>query len=168
MRSPGRVSDRHWSISTNTFWGMQLSALERFDGDANRLSIAVDILSNMANIANTMNALTVPIDPILSALPAVDASTVKNRYRDVAVLAAKGAIAISRYTRPELVIMPAAEYVRLERARRAPLDQLAGEFDGLVAKMQASKSKKAVHALFGAKPADLGKAAVKAAKANAS
>lgn len=147
---------------------MQLSAITRFTEDANRLSIIVDILSTMANIANIMNALTVPIDPILSALPSVDASTVKNRYRDVAALAAKGAIAISRYTRPELVIMPAAEYVRLEKARRAPLDQLAGEFDRLVAKMQTSKSKKAVHALFGANPVDLGKAAVQAAKANAS
>lgn len=122
----------------------------------------------MDNIANNMKALNIPIDPILGELPSVDASTVKNRYRDVAALAAKGAIAISRYARPELVIMPAAEYVRLEKARRAPLDQLAGEFDGLVAKMQASKSKEAVQALFGANPADLGKAAVQAAKANAS
>ena len=122
----------------------------------------------MYKIANIMNALTVPIDPILSELPSVDASTVKNRYRDVAALAAKGALAINRYARPELVIMPAAEYVRLEKALRAPLDQLAGEFDGLVAKMQASESKQAVQALFQANPADLGKAAVKAVKANAS
>ena len=121
----------------------------------------------MSNMAIIMNALIAPIDPILSELRSVDASTVKNKYRDVAALAAKGAIAISRYTRPELVIMPAAEYVRLEKARRAPLDQLAGEFDGLVAKMQTSKSKKAVHVLFGASPANLGKAAVKAAKVNA-
>lgn len=146
---------------------MQLSAIARFNEAANRGNIVVDILANIANIANTMNALTASIDPILSELPSVDASTVKNRYRDVAALAAKGAITISRYSRPELVIMPAAEYVRLEQARRAPLDQLAGEFDGLVAKMQTSKSKKAVQALFGAKPSDLGKAAVKAAKANA-
>jgi hypothetical protein len=131
-------------------------------------SIVVDILCNMYNIANIMNALTVPIDPILSELPSVDASTVKNRYRDVAALAAKGALAINRYARPELVIMPAAEYVRLEKALRAPLDQLAGEFDGLVAKMQASESKQAVQALFRANPADLGQAAVKAAKGNAS
>lgn len=131
-------------------------------------SIVVDILCIMCNIANIMNALTVPIDPILSELPSVDASTVKNRYRDVAALAAKGALAINRYSRPELVIMPAAEYVRLEKALRAPLDQLAGEFDGLVAKMQASESKQAVQALFRANPADLGQAAVKAVVANAS
>ena len=61
----------------------------------------------MSNMAIIMNALIAPIDPILSELRSVDASTVKNKYRDVAALAAKGAIAISRYTRPELVIMPA-------------------------------------------------------------
>ena len=124
-------------------------------------------MSNMANIPNIMKALPAPIDPILSELPVFDASTVKNKFRDVAEQAAKGAIAISRYSRPELVIMTAEEYVRLEKVRRAPLDQLKGQFDELVAKMQTTKSQKAVHALFGASPANLGKAAVKAAKANA-
>ena len=142
--------------------------LRDFTNTLNRIGIVVDILCNMYNIANFMNAMTVPIDPILRELQSVEASTVKNRYRDVAALAAKGALAINRYARPELVIMPAAEYVRLEKALRAPLDQLAGEFDGLVAKMQASESKQAVQALFLANPADLGKAAVKAVKANAS
>jgi len=37
----------------------------------------------------------------------------------------------------------------------------------LVAEMQTSKSRKAVQALFGATPAELGRAALKAAKANA-
>jgi prevent-host-death family protein len=114
-----------------------------------------------------MKTFTAPIDPILSALPSIDASTVKNQFREVAAQAAKGAVAISRYSRPELVIMSAAEYVRLEKIRRAPLDQLAGQFDQLVARMQAPKSQKAVRALFGARSADLGKAAVRAAKANA-
>ena len=80
---------------------------------------------------------------------------------------AKGAIAISRYSRPELVLMTAGEYVRLEKLRRAPLDALTGQFDALVAKMQTTKSQKAVQALFGATSVDLGKAALKAAKANA-
>ncbi len=133
----------------------------------NRWKTGVDIMAKIANIANTMSVRITAIDPILNELPSVDASTVKNKYRDVAALAAKGAITINRYARPELVIMPAADYVRLEKARRAPLEQLAGEFDGLVAKMQTSNSKKAVRALFGSDPADLGKAAVKAAKANA-
>lgn len=124
-------------------------------------------MSKIANIPSIMKTFTAPIDPILSELRAVDASTVKNKFRDVAEQAAKGAIAISRYSRPELVIMTAEEYVRLEKLRRAPLDALTGQFDELVAKMQTTKSQKAVQALFGATPAGLGKAALKAAKANA-
>lgn len=121
----------------------------------------------MANIANIMKTPAATIDPILSELPSVDASTVKNQFRDVAAQAAETAIAISRYGRPEWVILSAEEFVRLEKSRRAPLDTLTGQFDGLVAKMQTAKSQKAVQALFGATPAGLGKAAVKAAKANA-
>jgi len=110
---------------------------------------------------------TAPIDPILSELLAFDASTVKNKFRAVAEQAARGAVAISRYSRPALVIMPAEEYVRLEKLRRAPLDALTGQFDELVAKMQTTKSRKAVQALFEASPTKLGKAALKAARANA-
>lgn len=126
----------------------------------------MDIPSNMANIPNIMKTFPAAVDPLLSALPAFDASTVKNKFRDVTKQAAKGAIAISRYNRPELVMMTAEEYVRLERLRRAPLDTLTGQFAELVAKMQTAKSKKAVQGLFAASPSDLGKAAVKAAKAN--
>ena len=124
-------------------------------------------MCHMANIANIMKTPAAPIDPILSELPLVDASTVKNQFREVAAQAAQTAVAISRYGRPEWVIMPAEEFVRLEKSRRAPLDMLTCQFDGLVAKMQNARSQKAVQALFGATPAGLGKAAVKAAKANA-
>src|SRR5690349_18399139 len=107
------------------------------------------------------------IDPILAELPAFDASTVKNSFREVADRAAKEAIAIRHYGRRELVIMAAEEYIRLQKLRRAPLDALAGQFDDLVATMRGSRSRKAASALFGAAPAGLGRAAVKAAKANA-
>jgi antitoxin Phd len=114
-----------------------------------------------------MKTLTATIDPILSELRTFDSSTVKNKFRDVAKQAAMGAIAISRYNRPELVLMPSEEYVRLEKLRRAPLDALAGQFGALVAKMQTTRSQKAAQGLFRATPADLGRAALKAAKANA-
>ena len=127
----------------------------------------LDILSKISNIPNIMKTLSAAIDPILGELPSVDASTVKNQFREVAAQAAETAVAISRYGRPEWVIMSAGEFVRLEKSRRAPLDALTGQFDGLVAKMQSAKSQKGVQALFRASPGDLGKAAVKAAKANA-
>lgn len=131
------------------------------------LHLLLDKMAKLAIMSNTMKPLTEPVDPILGELRAFDASTVKNKFRDVAQQAAKGAVAISRYSRPELVIMPAAEYVSLAKLRRAPLDALTAEFDDLVAKMQTPKSQKAVNALFDATAAELGKAAVKATKAHA-
>ena len=124
-------------------------------------------MANMAKMATMMKPLTEPIDPLLGELRAFDASTVKNKFREVAQQAAKGPVAVSRYSRPELVILPAAEYVSLAKLRRAPLDALAGQFDDLVARMQTPGSRKAVQTLFGATAAQLGKAAVKAGKAHA-
>jgi prevent-host-death family protein len=126
----------------------------------------LDIIVMMAKIANIMKTGPAAIDPLLSDLPSVDASTVKNQFREVAARAAETAVAISRYGRPQWVIMPAAEFVRLEKSRRAPLDALSGQFDDLVSRMQTSKAKKAARSLFSASPSALGKAAVKAAKAH--
>jgi hypothetical protein len=136
-------------------------------GDARTFEIVMDKITIMANIANIMKSPPAPIDPILGELRVFDSSTVKNGFRDVAAQAAKGAVAISRYGRPELVIMAAGEYVLLEKLRRTPLDVLTVHFDELVAKMQTAKSKNAVQELFGATSADLGEAALDASRANA-
>jgi hypothetical protein len=140
----------------------------RYNWDGSHsFDIVMDNMSKIANIAKIMKTLPTPIDPILGELRVFDASTVKNKFREVAAQTANGAVAISRYSRPELVIMTAGEYVRLEKLRRTPLDALTGQFDELVAKMQTAKSKNAVQALFEATSADLGKAALSASKANA-
>lgn len=105
-------------------------------------------------------------DPILEALPAVDASTVKNQFSAVARQAATGAVAIRRHRRREWVLMSAEEYVRLEKLGRAPLEALGGQFDDLVAQMQTARSRSAVQGLFRAGSSALGKAALKSAKAH--
>lgn len=124
-------------------------------------------LDKIAQIAKmTEMDSTASTDPILSELRAVDASMVKNKFGEVAKAALQGAIAISRYSRPELVLLSVEEYLRLEKARRAPLDQLTDQFDELVAKMQGARARKATASLFGASPRTLGQAAVKAVKAH--
>lgn len=129
--------------------------------------VQLDNMSIMSNMSNIMKTSAAPIDPILSALPAFDASALKNKFRAVTDQAAQGAIAITRYNRPELVILSAAEYVHLTKAQRAPLDALTAQFDEMVAQMQTAKSRKGVQAFLGASAVDLGKAAVKAAKGHA-
>jgi prevent-host-death family protein len=150
-----RAATRSCTISRPSFPRTERSIQRFLDKKAKRDMIAI-----------IMKTLAAPIDPILGELRAFDASSVKNKFRDVAEQAAKGAVAISRYSRPELVIMSAEEYVRLEKLRRAPFEALTGQFDDLVTRMQTAKSKKAVQALFGSTPVELGRAAVKSAKAN--
>jgi antitoxin Phd len=106
-----------------------------------------------------------PIDPLLRSLRSVSASALKNNYGQVAEQAAKGPVAISRYKVPEMVLLPAADYVEMQRARQAPLDALAAEFDQLVVKMNTPKAKTAAANLFKATPKELGRSAVKSAQA---
>jgi prevent-host-death family protein len=105
-----------------------------------------------------------PIEPLLRGLQSVSASTLKNHYGRVAEQAARGPVTISRYKVPEMVLLPAADYVEMQRARQAPLDALAAEFDLLVVKMNTPKAKTAAANLFRATPKELGRSAVKFAQ----
>jgi prevent-host-death family protein len=112
-----------------------------------------------------------PSDPASSAsdplatLPTVSASELKNRFGEVTTRALKGPVAIKRHLRAEFVLMPAADYVALQEARTAPLADLSAKFDAMVARMNTPAAKRGVRSLFDAKPASLGKSAVKAAHA---
>ena len=75
-----------------------------------------------------------------------------------------GAVAITRHDRPKAVLLSFAEFESLVNERCRSLDDLNGEFDGLLARMQTSKAKKGVANAFNASPVELGRAAVKAAR----
>lgn len=100
-------------------------------------------------------------------LSEVTASVLKNKFSEVARLAAKGPLAVSRHNRREFVILTAGQYEELQQSRRAPLESLSAEFDQMVAKMNTPKGKRAAAALFSASPKTLGKAAVNARRAAA-
>ena len=99
-------------------------------------------------------------------LPVVSASEVKNRFGEIATRALKGALAIQRHQRTELVLMPMEEYVALRKGRLASLDDLSSRFDAMVARMNTPAAKRGAKGLFNASPAALGKSAVKAARAH--
>ena len=75
-----------------------------------------------------------------------------------------GAVAITRHDTPKAVLLSFAEFESLVKERCRSLDDLNAEFDGLLARMQTSKARKGVEAAFNASPAELGRAAVNAAK----
>ena len=95
-------------------------------------------------------------------LSEVTASVLKNKFSEVARLAATAPLAVSRHNRREFVILTAAQYEELQQSRRAPLENLAAEFDQMVARMNTPKAKRATASLFSASGKALGKAAVNA------
>jgi prevent-host-death family protein len=103
----------------------------------------------------------------VDALPAMTASELKNNFGLASQQAAKGALAITRHNRAEFVLMPVRDYVELQRARQAPLDGLATQFDAMVVKMNTPAARRGVGALFKATPGQLGKVAAKTARTDA-
>lgn len=68
-------------------------------------------------------------------LSEVTASVLKNKFSEVARLASRGPLAVSRHNRREFVILTAEQYEELQQSRRAPLESLTAEFDQMVATM---------------------------------
>lgn len=98
-------------------------------------------------------------------IPTVAATRVKNEFGAVLERAvAGGAVAITRHDAPKAVLLSFAEFAALVKGRSESLDDLAGEFDDLLARMQTPAARKGVAAAFAASPAELGRAAVEAAR----
>lgn len=97
----------------------------------------------------------------------VAATKVKNAFGTILEKAIHGgAVAITRHDTPKAVLLSHADFVFLVNERFRSLNNLNAEFDGLLARMQTSKARKGVEAAFKASPAELGRAAVKAARKN--
>jgi antitoxin Phd len=97
-------------------------------------------------------------------IPTVAASRFKNEFGAIFEMAALGrAVAITKHDAPKAVLLSYAEFESLVKARSPALDELSAQFDGLLARMQVPKAKKGMAAAFNASPAELGRAATKAA-----
>lgn len=97
-------------------------------------------------------------------LPTVAASRFKNEFGAIFEQAALGgAVAITKHDAPKAVLMSYAEFESLVASRSPALDDLTLQFDELLEQMQAPKAKAGMAAAFDASPAQLGRAAVKAA-----
>jgi len=98
--------------------------------------------------------------------PSFTATEAKNSFGRVMETALRqGAVVITRHDHPKAVLLSWEEFEALSSARSGQLASLAGEFDQLLAGMQNGRSRRAMKDAFGATPAQLGRAAVKAAAA---
>jgi prevent-host-death family protein len=98
-------------------------------------------------------------------VPTVAATRIKNEFGAVLEQAVRGgAVAITKHDTPKAVLISYDEFQALVKARSPDLGDLAAEYDVLLARMQTPLAGKGMEAAFNASPAELGRAAVKAAK----
>ena len=97
-------------------------------------------------------------------VPSITATRVKNEFGVVLEQALQGgAVAITRHDTPKAVLISIEEFKALIKDRTPSLNELRAEYDALLAGMQTPKARKGMDAAFNATPAQLGKAAVRAA-----
>jgi antitoxin Phd len=99
-------------------------------------------------------------------VPSVAATQLKNALGVVLEQAMRGgAVAITRHDTPKAVLLSYDEFKALTADRAPNLHELRAEYDVLLERMQTPKARKGMAAAFDAIPAQLGKAAVKRARA---
>ncbi len=98
-------------------------------------------------------------------VPSVAATRLKNEFGAVLEQALRGgAVAITRHDTPKAVLISYEEFQSLVSARSHNLNDLGAEYNVLLARMQTPKARKGMAAAFNASPAELGRAAVRAAR----
>jgi prevent-host-death family protein len=106
-----------------------------------------------------------PPHPQDRPLASVTATEAKSAFGTVLDRVQRGdVITITKHDKPSAVLLSIAAYEELLAQRADPLAALRAEFDRRVAQMQTPRAKAGVRTLFAATPAELGRAAVKAAR----
>ncbi len=95
----------------------------------------------------------------------ISATEAKNKLGEVLdSVMQRGMVLITRHEAPRAVLLSIEEYDALSRATETSLDNLNDEFDAMLARMQAAKSRAGMKTAFAASPKQLGKASVAAAR----
>lgn len=99
----------------------------------------------------------------------IAATEAQNQFGRVLDLAQSGPVVVEKFGRPTVVVVSNALYESLVPGDKAgtDLDALTARFDSMLAGMQSDRAAAAVDALFEASGAELGKAALKAARKRA-
>lgn len=98
-------------------------------------------------------------------IPTVAATRVKNEFGAILDKARHGgAVAITRHNTPRAVLLDYDEFQSLVKVRLDSLADLDAEFDSLLVHLQTPKARRAMNNAFHSSPAQLGRAAVKAAR----
>jgi prevent-host-death family protein len=129
------------------------------------ITLKMSISNGMARMSVMATLTFRNRDGELIDVPTVAATRFKNEFGSIFEQAALGgAVAITKHNTPKAVLLSYAEFEALTKASMPALDELSGQFDQLLERMQTQRSKSAMASAFDATPEQLGRAAVKAAK----
>jgi PHD/YefM family antitoxin component YafN of YafNO toxin-antitoxin module len=104
------------------------------------------------------------IDRFTRGLPAVSATRlVAGMQKVTSDVMTHGAVVVTRHDQPAMVLMSIERYLALEQAAEPDLDALTQQFDDMFSRMQGDEAAQAMSDAFAMSPAELGKAAVRAA-----
>ena len=104
------------------------------------------------------------LDRFTRGLPAVSATQLVSGMQKVtSAVMTHGAVVVTRHDEPAMVLMSIDRYLALELAAEPDLDALTKQFDDMFARMQGDEAAQAMESAFAMSPAELGKAAVRAA-----
>jgi PHD/YefM family antitoxin component YafN of YafNO toxin-antitoxin module len=104
------------------------------------------------------------VDRFTRGLPAVSATRlVAGMQKVTSAVMTHGAVVVTRHDAPAMVLMSIDRYLALEQAAEPDLDALTQQFDDMFARMQGDEAAQAMEDAFAMSPAELGKAAVRAA-----
>jgi hypothetical protein len=104
------------------------------------------------------------IDRFTRGLPAVSATRLVSGMQKVTSdVMTHGAVVVTRHDQPAMVLMSIDRYLALEQAAEPDLDALTRQFDDMFSRMQGDEAAQAMSDAFAMTPAELGKAAVRAA-----
>ena len=96
---------------------------------------------------------------------AISATEAKNEFgRILETVIQGGKVVITKHDSPKAVLISMDEFTALSNARRAELETLSEEFDGLLARLQKPAARAGMNAAFHATTKELGKAAAAAAR----
>jgi antitoxin Phd len=93
------------------------------------------------------------------------ATQAKNEFGNLLEKAIQGSIVvITKHDTPKAVLISMDEFIALSGSHESKLNTLSAEFDSMIAQMQGPAARNAMDAAFHAKPKELGRAAVNAAR----
>jgi PHD/YefM family antitoxin component YafN of YafNO toxin-antitoxin module len=101
----------------------------------------------------------------LTQLPTVSATKLAEGMQAVThTVMSRGAVLVTRHDRPAMVLVSVDRFLELEAAAEPDLDALTQQFDEMFSRMQRPEAARRMDEAFRMTSAELGEAAVRAAK----